>query len=136
MNKVYVVTSGVYSDYGIDCVFDNLEDAERYIFMCKKDDEYYSGNIETYELKTCTFHDNEKMYKGIDFIYYTISDSLNTAVFFSENPIKLKITQSNNGSIYGYIPISKRIKMEDKDVIEKIVYDTVAKFKAEEAGIC
>ena len=46
MNKVYVVTSGVYSDYGIDCVFDNLEDAERYIFMCKKDDEYYSGNFE------------------------------------------------------------------------------------------
>lgn len=33
MNKVYVVTSGVYSDYGIDEVFDNREDAEKiYLF--------------------------------------------------------------------------------------------------------
>lgn len=30
MNKVYIVTSGIYSDYAIEEVFDNREDAERY----------------------------------------------------------------------------------------------------------
>ena len=34
MNKVYIVTSGAYSDYSIEKVFDNREDAEKiYLFI-------------------------------------------------------------------------------------------------------
>ena len=37
MNKVYIVTSGTYSDYAIEKVFDNREDAERYICLHDND---------------------------------------------------------------------------------------------------
>lgn len=30
---VYVVTSGEYSDYAIDCIFDTLEEAEKYVMI-------------------------------------------------------------------------------------------------------
>ena len=46
--KVYVITSGNYSDYGINCVFDNLEDAKKYIDI--HSEEAYPPEIEEYIL--------------------------------------------------------------------------------------
>ena len=37
---------------------------------------------------------------------------------------------------YRLIMESNRNIFKDKDVVKKIIYDAVAKFKAEEAGIC
>src|ERR1039458_4420925 len=44
MSKIYAVTSGEYSDYGINAVFDNKEAAEKYAYPI--DDSY----VEEYEL--------------------------------------------------------------------------------------
>ena len=30
MSKIYVITSGNYSDYGIDAIFDNIEMAKKF----------------------------------------------------------------------------------------------------------
>jgi len=48
-NKVYVVTSGQYSDYGINAIFSTRERALDYI-QAFEDDGYHSMGIEEYEL--------------------------------------------------------------------------------------
>ena len=61
MNKVYIVTSGAYSDYSIEEVFDNREDAEKYICLYNNDG-YWNMRIEEYdickneELKNAGYH--------------------------------------------------------------------------------
>ena len=45
MAKVYIVTSGSYSDYGIKACFSTLEKADRYVSIPGVD-----GNVEEYEL--------------------------------------------------------------------------------------
>lgn len=44
MTEVYVVTSGEYSSYQIEAVFDNMETAEMIARL------FYDGRVETYEL--------------------------------------------------------------------------------------
>lgn len=55
-NKVYIVTSGEYSDYGIECVFSSRQKAEEYIKEC---DAYPLCRIEEYELDVVS--DNNKI---------------------------------------------------------------------------
>ncbi|KOS61565.1 hypothetical protein FJQ98_15925 [Lysinibacillus agricola] len=49
MKEVYVVTYGTYSDYGIDCIFTDLEKANKYVKLQNNggSDDY---RIETYPL--------------------------------------------------------------------------------------
>lgn len=49
MNKVYIVTSGAYSDYSIEKVFDNREDAEKYICL-HNNDGYWNMRVEEYDI--------------------------------------------------------------------------------------
>lgn len=49
MNKVYIVTSGTYSDYAIEEVFDNREDAEKYICL-HDNDSYLDMRVEEYDI--------------------------------------------------------------------------------------
>jgi hypothetical protein len=44
MDKVWVVTSGQYSDYGIDCIFDSKEKADTYVEFQRKYDRYTDVN--------------------------------------------------------------------------------------------
>lgn len=55
MKKIYIVTSGSYSDYGINAVFDSIELAQEYInfYHCDNKNDY---NIEVYEVnKNCDY---------------------------------------------------------------------------------
>lgn len=49
MDKVYIVVSGEYSDYGINAVFDNLKSAEMYCAL-HNDGPYDDYRIETYSV--------------------------------------------------------------------------------------
>lgn len=49
MNKVYIVTSGAYSDYAIEEVFENPEDAEKYICL-HNNDGYWNMRVEEYDI--------------------------------------------------------------------------------------
>lgn len=137
MNKVYVVTSGVYSDYGIDEVFDNREDAEKYICL-HNNDNYWNMRIEEYDICKNAELKNVKVHYGISFIMR--GNEINSFyIVYDNKPIETNINRSKynySKSYYGTLPLSNRNIFNNKDDVEKIVYDAVAKFKAEEAGIC
>ena len=50
MNKVYVVTSGSYSDYHIEAVFSTEELAEKYIHATKSGNRWDDASIEEWDL--------------------------------------------------------------------------------------
>lgn len=66
MAKAYVVTSGSYSDYGIDRIFLNKEKAEAYHDLIKRT-HYDVNDIEEYDLS-----DDEVFtpYYYVEFVYY------------------------------------------------------------------
>ena len=59
MNKVYIVTSGCYSDYSIEAVFETEENAKKYVDMYSSDGwddnyryvEYICDDINNYQMK-------------------------------------------------------------------------------------
>lgn len=50
MASIYIVTSGEYSDYGINAIFDAQEKAEAYIAYERTHRKYWRPNIEEWEL--------------------------------------------------------------------------------------
>lgn len=137
MNKVYIVTSGAYSDYAIEKVFDNREDAEKYICLYNNDG-YWNMRIEEYDICKNAELKNVKVHYGISFIMR--GNRINSFCIVYENkPIETNINGSEHTrskSYYGTLPLSNKNIFKDKDAVKKIIYDAVAKFKAEEAGIC
>ena len=55
MSKVYVVTSGEYSDYGINAVFSTEELANAAVDVVNKDRKYDHARVEVYELDAVDF---------------------------------------------------------------------------------
>ena len=137
MNKVYIVTSGIYSDYAIEEVFDNREDAERYICL-HENDSYLDMSVEEYDIYKNAELKNVKVHYGIYFIMR--ENGINFFdIVYDNKPIETNINRSKHNyskSYDGTLPLSNRNIFKDKDVVKKIVYDAVAKFEAEEAGIC
>ena len=137
MNKVYIVTSGTYSDYAIEEVFDNREDAEKYICL-HDNDSYLDMRVEEYDIYKNAELKNVKVYYGIYFIMRENGIKFFDIVY-DNKPIKTNINRSKHNYLKSYdgtLPLSNRNIFKDKDVVKKIVYDAVAKFEAEEAGIC
>ena len=137
MNKVYIVTSGAYSDYAIEEVFDNYEDAEKYICLYNNDG-YHGMRIEEYDIYKNAELKNVKVHYGISFIMRE-NRIISFDIVYENKPIETNINGSEHTyskSYYGILPLSDRNIFKDKDVVKKIVYDAVAKFKAEEARIC
>lgn len=58
MNKVFVVTSGTYSDYSIDSIFTTIELAQSFIDIFK--DEWNTMEIEEWDLDPNKNHLNQK----------------------------------------------------------------------------
>lgn len=63
MEKVYVVTSGEYSDYGIDAIFSTQELAQKFIDVFSKD-KWRSMSVEQWDLDPIKTHlkQNRKPY--------------------------------------------------------------------------
>ena len=57
MDKVYIVTAGTYSDYGIQKVFDSLDKAQNYC-MVHEDFVWGSMHIEVYKINDGLTKDN------------------------------------------------------------------------------
>lgn len=74
MNKVYIVVSGEYSDYGIDAVFDNLKSAEMFCAL-HNDDSYDDYRIEEYTV-------NRYAYQGA--IEYGYAYELHNPNYYSD----------------------------------------------------
>ena len=63
--KVYVVTTGEYSDYSICTIFSTMEKAEQYTKYFNKDADYTGYDIEEYELDPVSdtvYRENKRLY--------------------------------------------------------------------------
>lgn len=141
MAKVYIVTSGCYSDYGIEACFTTKEKAQEYINNSKKTKDYsYSDiGIEEYEL------DGKTDIVNVIHVFMTYTSP------FSKNKhdenIDVRVDETvecdafkywGKAEIYGAdceILKIKRIANPNKDIEEekkrviKIAYDTVKRIK-------
>lgn len=165
--QVYVVTSGEYSDYGINAIFSTAEKAQEYVSMKEFTDEneYYRINIwdvDEYHETECVnlvllnneiYNFNSLRFK-IDYLYDIFDDYYMDRVievtkdwvvdyfkkdFKCENE-NLEFDDDNfkfdDKMIKFPIYIVKGIIYNpNKDVMKKVVYDSIAKYKAEKEGI-
>lgn len=138
MNKVYVVTRGEYSDYDIEAIFTNREAAEKY---CAVHPNIYGDEpmIEEWYISDGSEIECEKVYRAI-FFSMTENGLLSSVdMKYSINPFTLDICKDRHEydwtirGISGYIPVNKTFI--DSEAAKKIVFDHLAKWKAEQAGL-
>lgn len=142
MDKVYVVTSGCYSDYHIEAVFSSKEKAELYVAV------HHDHNI-----KNIIYYDNVFIEE------YTISDSLiNGVAYFglsfcvkknelnrpycfspvaSVSPIAEEIVKYDpKKDIFEItIPTNKYYTDDDADIRFKIASDWLSKYRSQKLGL-
>lgn len=157
--QVYVVTSGEYSDYGIDAIFSTVEKAQEYVSMREFiDAEYYRINVwevdEYHETERVNLvllngeiYSFESLKFKIDYLYDIFDDCTNRVIEVTKDWVvdylkseNLEFDDDNfkfdDKMIKFPIYIVKGIMYNpNKDVMKKVVYDSIAKYKAEKEGI-
>ena len=96
MSKVYIVTSGEYSDYGIDRVFSTEEKAKEWVDIITS---MYGGNynIEQYELDAPIPERKEYLFFESYIENNTIIKS-DFEFYFADEPSEIKFFRQINGS--------------------------------------
>lgn len=138
MSKVYIVTSGEYSDYRIESIFTNREAAEKYcaVYQNRYDDE---PMIDERDITDGSEIDCEHVYKAIFFSMGKSGSLYYADMRYSTKPFVLDICKNRHVGcwpiygISGYIPVTKTII--SWDVKKKIIFDHVAKWKSEQANL-
>lgn len=142
MNKVYIVTSGDYSDYHIDAVFSTKQGAEKYCALkntCDRYSDFY--NIEEYDIDDMNASNTKVVYAfliepsnppTVEATYYISEDRANA---FKEKALRW---QKSGDILQDYYSIDRYVFLaeENPDKAIKIVLDRVAKAKAEKEGVC
>lgn len=137
--KVYVITSGQYSDYQINSVALDLEDAERKCAILNDKKDRYSDmvcRIERYDTEDIKVDAKSQVksvfWMGVDYVDSRI-------VYFDSG--HLTFEDINEIKVKRY-PGEKRIEITatlpkdtPDDKAKKIMLDRIAKFKAERQGI-
>ena len=145
ISKVYVVTSGEYSDYSIDAVFDNREDAEVYCALG------YGEMVEEYELHSEAPKAPQEQAQRIVYRYhvyypYSGTGSIFEPCYLFEGAVEAdmkKIIKSAERSGWKnnvidcpyHIDRFVYLKERNKSKALKIVRDRIAKAKAEREGL-
>ena len=140
--KIYIVTSGCYSDYGINIVTTNKEVAENYIKAHSNSDwcdiDYY--HLEEYDEYDGMNDDLEKL-QSLEHVFKFWGDSIEGIridtylEFYEENSRTTRIESIDPWSAkHGkdYIII---VHTEDLDLAKKIAGDLFAKAEAERLGL-
>lgn len=162
--QVYVVTSGEYSDYGIDAIFSTAEKAQEYVSMKEftNENEYYRINVwdvdEHHEtecvnlvLLNSEIYNFDSLRFKIDYLYDTFDDCKDRVIEVTKDWV-IDYFKKDFGSdnlefddddfkfddkiIKFPIYIVKGVIYNpNKDVMKKVVYDSIAKYKAEKEGL-
>lgn len=144
MNKVYVVTSGIYSDYSIEKVFSNREDAEKYcalensnsIFyscdeMCELDRELYweyECRIEEYTVDDAKIDlQVEQIKKRYIYSRYKDEEYFTSYGTIYTNRSFVKVTEYTKERVGVAVIVDYDMPIES---VKKIVYDEIAKYGA------
>lgn len=118
--KIYIVTSGEYSDYGIEAVFTSKAKADKYVKINNVIDYASSFQVGTYETS------NVKSMQYVSAYYHL---GCNEGIGFQD------ITEMFEPYVE-YETFYCCVKFNpNKAVMEKSVYDKYAMYKAGEAGI-
>lgn len=136
LDKVYVVTAGEYSDYHIETVCINREDAERYVCLHQGVDCYLDElHIEEYPICNGKELVHVKINRGVRFSMRDSIGITSQAIIYYSHPVRTNVESYNNfhEKIYrGTVSLPDRFSIDDHEAIKKLIYDTVAKFKAYE----
>lgn len=121
---IYIVTSGEYSDYGIECVFSTREQAERYVALQNDNKAWWSECwfIEEYEVDGATIETDKPLWYHYEFsiVLRTIKDIQPTLKY--EEPYDIHERRFHYWSKNGHL-------------IDKDVNDAYMKWKAEKEEI-
>lgn len=115
MDKVYVVTSGEYSEYRIDGIFDNIEDAEKLR-------DHVLGKIEEYELNPVVPYKDGNMY----YCRYDLYSMKVHCVRRVENTID----PTKFGLAFNGLALDRFILADNEEHAEKIFTENVRSFLA------
>ena len=121
MSKVYIVTQGAYSDYGIDSVFSNMEQAEKRALLIA--DQYNEeAYVEEYEL-------DEIVIQGDVIKHYEVTvddeDSYVYRTYGMQKPEEMCVRKTPWGVGYSVTGI----RADDEPQAIKIAQDAVAKYR-------
>lgn len=135
--KVYVITSGEYSEYSIRAVALSREKAELICAMLNSEKRYYCdvATIEEYDTDEiqCDVNEDVGLCYDAGFNYKTLKNIYWGEPFYSfaRNEIKREI--SGNG--YEILIVATFPKDMPQEKARKIMKDRVAKWKAEQVGL-
>lgn len=133
LDKVYVVTAGEYSDYHIETICINQEDAERYVCLHQGAD-LEEMRIEEYPICNGKELEHVKINRGVSFRMCDGIGITSREIIYGSRPVRTNVKSYSNhvGRIYhGTVSLPDRFSIDDHEAIKKLIYDAVAKFKAE-----
>ena len=129
---VYIVTSGDYSDYSIDAVFQDKNKAEAYC-KCHPDAgieewEFFDDNIYTPYNVVCIDMDISGNAKKIYFNFQTLSKE--DADYYMANQDRVTVYDAQHISLYLIRILPKNYNKENiKDKYTKVFYDLISEIK-------
>ena len=142
MQKIYVVTGGEYSDYGIYEIFSNEEVAKKYVEV--HNHQYFSLRIEEWNMDEVTVKDLAEQEANTLFCYeFTFSedgDLIGQDRFVMEDYMQtivedeLWLVGATSGISNLRIKVCNKNKTRDQCL--KIAQDMRAKYLAEKEGLC
>lgn len=136
MTKVYIVTSGEYSDYRINKVFSSLEKAEKYCARVNVKDDGYSDYycnlcyVEEFNLDDCEVSDNINVF--YEYRFYFENQNNVEPIITSDKPVT---TVRELPYDYKYTAVCVTLKERNYAKAKKIQQDYLAKKKAEQNGL-
>lgn len=151
MNKVYIITAGYYSDYGIECCFSTKEKAEEYLKLIKENldnDDINMWHYSDYRIEEYLLDSNPEiatvirlwldspeleriLYPDITLENATLSEQINTDIKkeLYHNAIEHEeIEIQGVGRLYVCRIINSNKPLEEEiERVKKIAYDTIKK---------
>lgn len=135
--KVYLITSGEYSDYHIDAVSLDEKEAERICGMLNKNRYCDTCDIEIYDTDEVKVDSNEEI---LDRFWMQVGYKTGK-MYCYDSPVTV-LGENNEIKVDRGYPHESRInitatlpKGTTEDKAKKIMFDRIAKFKAERATI-
>lgn len=135
--KVYLITSGTYSDYQVEAVSLDEKEAERICGMLNKNRYCDTCDIETYDTDEVKVDSNEEI---LDRFWMQVGYKTGK-MYCYDSPVTV-LGENNEIKVDCGYPHESRInitatlpKGTTEDKAKKIMFDRIAKFKAERVGI-
>lgn len=129
MSKVYIVTSGSYSDYGINRVFKDKRKAE--VWCAEKNTEY---EWEEYRIEEYEYSDDEVEYrKDIELVYrFNIYSKHKTPRTYDHGTLVIPTKKARIKKIYEGLEAIIELPEDNPEKAFKIAQDMFAMHKANE----